>query len=283
MAFSVVETRIVNPAKKGRNMAKRKMSAKQIRFFGTKRQRAALKAKRSKPKHHAVKHRSAPKRSNPPRRKPSFRKHRKRNPVPEIISLSLGNPARKKGHKTMAKTRHFHKKRAARRSNAGRPRKSVKRYNFSRRKRNPAGLGRPMDWVKGGVSVLGGVVVTRALPQAVAATYNTGGVGYAMNAGVAIAAAWAAHAFLKDPVITSGVAAGGFAALIARMISDMTSFGSYLSLTGMGDYQFSNFVTPQRITAMKNAQVNVPTGWNGTPLPALTTSLYGDEGRGSHC
>ena len=156
MAFSVVETKIVNPAK-GRPMAKRHMSAKQIRFFGTKRQKAALKAKRASPKHHAAKHHV--KRSNPPRRKPSFRK--KRNPTPEIITLALGNPARKKGKKTMAKSRHFAHKHAARRSNAGRPRESVKKYNFARRKHNPAGLGRPMDWIKGGVGVLGGVVVTQ--------------------------------------------------------------------------------------------------------------------------
>jgi hypothetical protein len=279
MAFSVVETRIVNPAKKGRNMAKtrRKMSAKQIRFFGTKRQRAALKAKRSNPKHHVVKHRAA-KRSNPrPRPKPRFRtKHRKRNPVPEIISLTLGNPgnpARKKGRKTMAKTMH----RAASKRNAGR-RKSTKRYAFSRRKRNPAGLGRPMDWVKGGVGVLAGVVVTRALPQAVLPSSNSGITGYAMNAATAIAAAWGTHLVTKDSVLTAAVAAGGFASLIARIISDMTTFGSYLSLTGMGDYQFSNFGVPQHLTAWQNAQMTL----SAAPQ-ALTTSLYDQGARGGHC
>lgn len=282
MAFSVVETRIVNPAKKGRsNMAKtrRKMSAKQIRFFGTKRQRAALKARRSNPKHHVVKHRAA-KRSNPrPRPKPRFRtKHKKRNPVPEIISLTLGNPARKKGRKTMAKTKHFKTKhRAASKRNAGR-RKSTKRYAFSRRKRNPAGVGRPMDWVKGGVGVLAGVVVTRALPQAVLPSSNSGITGYAMNAATAIAAAWGTHLVTKDSVLTAAVAAGGFASLIARVISDMTSFGSYLSLTGIGDYQFSNFNQPQHLTAMQNAQYTLAAG-----PQTLTTSLYDQGARGGHC
>src|ERR1039458_4380498 len=47
MATAVRETYIANPGKKrGRRMAKRRMSAKQIKFFGTSRQRAALKAKR---------------------------------------------------------------------------------------------------------------------------------------------------------------------------------------------------------------------------------------------
>jgi hypothetical protein len=283
MAFSVVETKIVNPAKKGRSMAKqrRKMSAKQIRFFGSKRQRAALKAKRSNAaKHHVVKHRAA-KRSNP-RPKPRFRtKHRtRRNPVPEIISLTLGNPARKKGTK-VAKTRHFKTKhRAASRKNAGRPRKSVKRYNFSMRKRNPAGLGTPIQWLKGGVGVLAGVVVTRALPQAILPSSNSGIIGYLMNAGTAIAAAYGTHMVTKDPVLTASVAAGGFAALIARVIGDMTSFGSYLSLTGMADYQFSNFNQPQHLTAWKNAQYTLPAA-----PQALTTSLYGTDvgSRGGNC
>jgi len=139
-----------------------------------------------------------------------------------------------------------------------------------------------MDWVKGGASVLGGVLVTRAVPQAVAASYNTGWAGYGLNAITAIAAGWAAHAFLKDPIITGGVLAGGFASIIARMISDMTSFGSYLSLTGVGDYQFSNFVAPQRVLAWQNAQLQVPQGWNGTPAPALNTAMYSSDSS-AHC
>ena len=52
MAYSVVDTHIQNPAKRtGKRMAKtrRKMSAKQIKHFGTKRQKAALKARRHAP------------------------------------------------------------------------------------------------------------------------------------------------------------------------------------------------------------------------------------------
>lgn len=175
--------------------------------------------------------------------------------------------------------------RTKKRKSAGHSHRSAKRMNKAKRRhsvRNPAGLGRPMDWVKGGASVLGGVIVTRALPQAVAAQYNTGWAGYGMNAVAAIAAGWAAHAFLKDAVITGGVLAGGFASIIARIISDQTSFGSYLSLTGVGDYQFSNFVTPQRITAWQNAQVQVPQGWNGTALPALNTAMYSSDS-GANC
>jgi len=179
----------------------------------------------------------------------------------------------------MARSRKHSRGNAGARSHR---RRSVRVHHRRRGRDNPAGLGRPMDWVKGGASVLGGVIVTRALPQAIASGYNTGWAGYALNAVAAIAAGWAAHAFTRDPVITGGVLAGGFASIIARIISDMTSFGSYLSLSGVGDYQFSNFVTPQRLNAWQNAQVQVPQGWNGTALPALNTALYASDS-GAHC
>lgn len=178
----------------------------------------------------------------------------------------------------MAKT--FKKKASghSHRKNAGRKSFSSRRVSHTamRRKKNPAGLGRPMDWLKGGVGVLAGVVVTRALPQAFLSQYNTGGVGYLLNAGTAIAAAWATHAFTKDPVLTASVAAGGFAALIARVISDMTSFGQYLSLTGVGDYMVSNFVSPQRIVDQSQAMLQVPSGWGATP--AVASSSMGSDG-----
>ena len=75
---------------------KRKMSAKQIRYFGSKRQKAGLRKRR---------HNAAPKRRNPVRAtkrntakksNPRHHHHKRRNPIPEIISLTMGNPARKK-------------------------------------------------------------------------------------------------------------------------------------------------------------------------------------------
>jgi len=280
MAFSTVETTVVNPASrlgKGKKMAKR-LSAKQIKYFGTKRQRAALKNKRrsSAKRTFKAKHR---KRTNPPKRRAAPRKtfHAKRRKNPgEIISFVLGNPARRKQGK-MAKS--FKKKASSKRTNAGRPRKVSYKKSFSRhRHRNPA-LGRPMDWVKGGVGVLAGVVVTRALPQAVAATYNTGATGYALNAGTALAAAYATHALTKDPVLTASVAAGGFAALIARIISDLTPYGSALALTGVGDYQFSNIVgtVPQRIANQGNANMEV--GWSSAPYASPSYNTGADMGR----
>ena len=73
-------SRAVNPQKRRKNL-----SAKQIRFFGTKRQRAALKAKRRPTSSH--KHRSSASASNP-RRKTSAKKRasaKRRNPVTKVV------------------------------------------------------------------------------------------------------------------------------------------------------------------------------------------------------
>ena len=177
----------------------------------------------------------------------------------------------------MAQTRT--KKRSASRSNtAGRSTKRhyTKKRNMSHhRRRNPAGLGRPIDWIKGGVGVLGGVVATRALPQLAGAT-NTGGIGYLMNAGVAIGAAWATHAFTKDTVLTAAVAAGGFAALIARVISDMTPYGQYLSLSGVGDYMAWNFNQPQRAVGPNQSMIDT-TWMGGAAVPTIAGGSGADS------
>lgn len=142
------------------------------------------------------------------------------------------------------------KKRAsAKHGNAGRPAHRKKSMGRQRR-RNPAGLGRPMDWVLGGAGVLGGVVGTRALPQVVLQAKNTGVMGYLANAVAAAGLGWVAHLLIKKPVVTAAVIAGGFASLIARIIGDQTPYGQYLSLPGqgMGDYIAWPFLVPQRVT-----------------------------------
>lgn len=148
--------------------------------------------------------------------------------------------------------KHRTKKRAsAKHRNAGLPRSAKRSMTHHRRRtRNPAGLGRPIDWVWGGVGVLGGVVGTRAIPQIALQAKNTGVMGYAANAVTAAGLGWVAHLLIKKPVVTAAVIAGGFAALIARIIGDQTPYGQYLSLPGqgMGDYITWPFLVPQRVT-----------------------------------
>jgi hypothetical protein len=250
------------------------MSAKQIKHFGTKRQKAALKAKRHAP----AKRRNPPKgggrvisgygstvmnprrkRKNPgnhkivinaarKRRKKSTAKRRK-NPTPMILSWAAGNPA-KRSHK-VARSRKRKRYATAKRSNAGR--RHVKKVVHHRRRSNPGSLGRPMDWVQGGAGVIAGVVGTRALPQLLLGASNTSYTGYAANAVAAVGLGWLTHMlFPRNQVLVTAVIAGGFAGLLSRIIADKTPFGQQLSLTGLGDhgfglYQKSNFPYPYRV------------------------------------
>lgn len=280
MAYSVIETRVANPARKRNRVAKKKLrkklSAKQIKFFGTPAQKAALKAKRRNAakksmrkkthKPNPSKKRYAKTKGSKPSKKKYTKAKKRKNPTPEIISLMLGNPAHKKGKKKMASKKKHYKKTASKK-NAGY--QKTKKVTHHKKRHNPAGrLGRPMDWIKGGVGVIGGGVGTRLIPQFLGST-NTGAVGYGLNAITALALSWATHAFTKDAVLTASVAAGGFAALILRMVNDLTPYGSALSLSGFGDYMVSNWVTPQRIVDPRQAMFEVPNGWGQMPtLPA---------------
>jgi hypothetical protein len=277
VAFSVVDTHIQNPARrKGRTktMAKkrRKMSAKQIRHFGTKRQKAALRAKRSAPKHRA---RTRP---NLPRKRKAVKRVAKRsavkcrkNPTPAIVLWGAGNPAKRRSK--VAKTHSKKRRAAAKRANTA-GRRHTKKVVRHRRRSNPAGLGRPMDWLQGGAGVIAGVVGTRAIPQMVLGPSNTGPMGYLANAIAALGLGWLAHAFLKRPVITTAVIAGGFAGLLSRIIADKTPFGAQLSLSGglgdwgLGLYQKSNFPYPPRL---QNGRL---------PSPGSSMYTWGDGSQG---
>jgi len=290
MAYSKVLTTVANPAtgkRKKKNMAKRKLSAKQIKFFGSARQRAALKAKRKR--HAPAKKRrvSAKRKPNPaPKRRAARavkravrRKKRtvaRRKNVGEILVLTAGNPA-KKGKRTMAKKRYTKKKRASvKRSNpAGRRRTTKKSYSRKMR-RNPGMLGGPKDWVKGGLGVIAGGVGTRLLPQLALPSMNNGPTGYALNAGAALLLAWGAHVATKDKVITAAVAAGGFAGLILRIVNDQTPYGRALSLSGMGDYMVSNWTQPQRITDPRGAMFEM-----GGQAAAMVAARNGEDGSGN--
>ena len=276
MAFSVIDTHIQNPARRGKKMARsrRKMSAKQIKHFGTKRQKAALKARRHAParkrsntaRRRPVARRSAP-RKNTARKRPntSHRRRTKRNP--ELVSFLLGNPA-KRSTKGMARSRKKTRRAASHRSNAGTRRRRrttrVMHRNRSRR-RNPSPIGSPMTWVTGGAGVLAGFVGSAAIPQMILGTGNTGATGYAVTAAAAIGLGFLSHFLLpRQQAVTVGVVSGGVANLIRRIISDQTPFGSYLSMSGMGDYMVANWGPPRMNNGLFSAMAEAPgTPWGG--------------------
>ena len=262
--------------RKGTTMAKRrKMSAKQIRIFGTKAQKSALKRKRS-PRAKSHRPRTV-KRNAPKRRQTAVAKRRKTSTayVPRRKNLggifALTNPA--KGHKTVAKTKAKTHRRAM---NAGTKRttRRVNKATHRAKRRNPGTFGTPKDWLFGGVGVLAGVIGTRALPQMVLGSANVGATGYLANAASAAALTFAAHMVSKDRVLSASVLAGGVASIISRLIQDYSLLGSYSSQVGLGDYLMSDFLTPQLVASgLQNAQLNKPS-WGAVPA-AIPANVQG--------
>jgi hypothetical protein len=289
MAVSTVETIIANPARKRSHMARR-MTLKQRLHFGTARQRAAAKASLRG---------SRKRKRNTAHRKRTSSRPRKRTQNPgEIIALTLGNPARKKGRNRMAATKR--RRRHASKTNAGhrhrrkhtvhhrrrhhKPNPARRVYNRSRRHHtrrhhNPAGY----SW--GGVFELGaGAVVGSALSSAgtqlVLGTSNTGMVGYAGNLISTLVLSWLGSMgpLRKFKGFGPGILAGGVGALIKRIISDYSLFGGYTASLGMGDYMVSNWVAPQRLVSdfRSLTEANVGQGqWGFQGPPALAMSSSG--------
>lgn len=265
MATAHIEVKIAN---RGRKPKGGKMTAKQIKYFGTKRQRAALKAKRSnsakkakarhrprtKPNRAPKKHRTQKNASAAPKKKRkrstgSAKKNKKKSRKKNTGALyALVNPAGK-GHKKMAKAKPQRKRPAGSHKN--------KRNKGRPRKHNAGAIGRPIDWLAlGGGAIVGGLGAT-SLPQMVLGASNTGPVGYlAMAASTAILATVGHMVFKGKPMLTAGIIAGGAGALIRRILTDYTPIGQYLGASGLGDYLANwNFSTPQIIGGPGNTQL----------------------------
>jgi len=291
MAWSTVETHVANPAGKRTNM-----TAKQIKYFGTRRQKAALKAKHKKNRHSA-KHRHAPAKRNTARKR-AVARHTKHNAAPrpkkravarhtraqkrshrsnpELVSFLVGNPAKRRSKKGMAATKK--RKRAVARHNAGPRRKKHSSHHHTRRRGNPAGI--PLkDWIWGGGGVLVGFFGSAALPQFLAPSYNTGGTGYAITAAAAIGLAFLSNmVFPRERALTFGVAAGGAANLLRRVIQDQTPFGPYLSNPGMGDYMVANWGPPRMSNGLYSAMAEAPgTPWSGPSTMTASSGISGQD------
>ena len=168
----------------------------------------------------------------------------------------------------MARSRKKTRRAASHRSNAGtrRRRRTTKVMHRNRsRRRNPSAIGSPMAWVTGGAGVLAGFVGSAAIPQMILGTGNTGATGYAVTAAAAIGLGFLSHFLLpRQQAVTIGVVSGGMANLIRRIISDQTPFGSYLSMSGMGDYMVANWGPPRMNNGLFSAMAEAPgTPWGG--------------------
>lgn len=285
MATTTTTTRVhKNPARKGKG--KRRLSDKQIRYFGTARQKAALKARRAKGRKVAGRAKQHQKAA----RRPMMRT----NPGEEILSIAL-NPGekdvarstttkKKAGHGAKAQTRRPKKHNPARKFYGHKKGKRTKRHN--------PGVGGVGGLVTHALWIIGGAVGSKMLTQAVLGDKNKGVMGYAGNAISTFGLGLLVGKFLRNPAASNGVIAGGVVQIVLRAITDYTPFGKYAAQIGMGDYQVSNFVTPQRYTdALRSAEIEIPAGWAprviAPPAPAAGVSglgasapLYGGGGGG---
>lgn len=152
------------------------------------------------------------------------------------------------------------------------------KHRHRKTRRNPS--------MSGILPVVGGVVVgglaSRMLPQTFLGASNTGVMGYAANAGVALVGGWAVGKWNKQAGM--GFVAGGLAGLAIRVYQDYTSgAGAAGSSDGtMGLYTGQSFVIPTSTTGNPLAlgpynfgggPVAVAAGQNAASAAAISTAI----------
>lgn len=252
-------TRLVNPARK-RKARRSNLSPKQIKFFGTPAQKAALKRKRRAAALTSLKKRA--KNSARPKRTA----HRRRNAP--IITAGLVNPAATPKRSTpMSKTKkrksrknrassstprvvhHYHRPRKRKRnSNSFMSAPRRRRSTGRRRKANPSLRG-GTGIVTKGLWAMGGLILSRLVPQFFLGAKNTGVVGYGSNLAVAIGGGYLAKSITKSSDAGNMFVIGGIGGLVLRAVQDFTPFGQAVnsSLQGLGDigvYGATTFFVP---------------------------------------
>jgi hypothetical protein len=312
MARTVRRVRVVGNPPRRRRKARAKrhnLSAKQIKYFGTPAQKAALKRSR------AAKRSNASRKATTVRHKRHTRRRatKRRQNIGEILSLTLGNPPRKarrvrknrtrkaKGA-TMAATKRRrrrrapnsggtrrrrrttraaspHRRRRTYRTNAGKRPRVHRHYSRGhvRAKRRGRRIGNPGMGGFGAeimdtLWMIGGAVGTQMLTQAVLQGNNVSWMGYAGNlvAGFALSLGLRAMPNAALKAASKSVFKGAVLQVVLRILRDQTPFGQFTSSIGMGDYLASNWVTPQRyVDPLGGAQIQIPAGW-GAPPPAAT-------------
>ncbi len=257
MAVVRKRVRLANPTRR-----RRKMSPKQIRFFGTKRQRAALKSKRRR----TTTKRAAPKRvarKRVARRRvamaPRRKTHRRRTSnVGEIITIGL-QPGTKKRSKSMATRRR--KRRVARnpvrryrrrrvmRARARNPVRRIRRRRvtrrISRRRRNPAARQLLTGTMRNVVGVVGGAAAVKLIVDRLPYNLNAGPIGYLSTGIVAAVLGMAVGRFGKNRPLGEMVALGGFVYLTLRVLQDFIPGLAAISPIGLRGVVPSSFYNPQ--------------------------------------
>ena len=281
MAVVTKVRRLSNPRRK-RNGPKRRLTPKQIKHFGTKAQKAALKRKRraSALKSHRtvtrkrnVSHR---RRANPkPRAKarranPRRRRVRRSNPAPLLLTMGAVNP---QGGKAVAHRKRTKKSNptSRRRRAASNPRRRLRsvgnprRLRVANRRRNPAVFGYSGgNMAKAVVGGLAGVAAAKMLPGFLPVSISGNKIAHV--------AATAASAFVAQ-FVAKKVGLG-------QAVSDAVLFGGLMQtgsdlITSFLPSQFNTLalgaLTNARLTLPENTIRNIASAAGAVPVQARIT------------
>lgn len=190
---------------------------------------------------------------------------------PGQLEKLLGLIERKKAMKKKATT-----KRRRKNPTAAAPRRRrrnpvvITKARHTRRRRNPSLVGRAGSTLKTGLVALGGLVITRQLPQLVMKEKNSGIIGYAANFVTMLMTAAAASKWLgKESGTAAGI--GGSLYLANRIISEQFSpIPKALSLSGVGD---AAAATPGQLGAIRPAYFPMPVTYNPDGSPAIPSAI----------
>jgi hypothetical protein len=137
---------------------------------------------------------------------------------------------------------------------------TMAKHRHRKARRNPANMKEVVPLVAG---VIGGGLATRILPQTLLGGSNTGIMGYAANAAVAVVGAWATGKVNKTAGM--GFLGGGLAALALRAYHDFTTGASS---AGASDATMGLYIGA-------NPNFSVPTYTTGNPLQAAPYNFGG--------
>lgn len=290
--------RVSNPQRKRRvskawrNPKRKRLTAKQIKFFGTSRQRAALKRRKSSKnptsRRRTVRRVARKKSSSRPnirvvvnpvikttrkRRKATAKRRRRSNP--SLVALGFVNPERTK--KRMAKRRRRSlnpRRRRARKNptrvvvyrtrrrrrlsaNPRRRRRSMnpRRRRMNPRRRNPALFGHqisPVEMAKAVVGGLVGVTITKTVPTFLPASLTSNPF---INVVISAITAWGSGHLTKSimPDIADAVAFGGYMQAGSVLLNAfIPSIGSTIGLSGMGGRRGVGYYAPASFPVPQN-------------------------------
>jgi len=200
-------------------------------------------------------------------RTPAHVNRRRRNPSLVLMGL---NPVRRS---TMKRNRKKKNPGAHRRGHhyslrARRPNPHVRHYRL-RRRRNPFGLGNTEFLETSAFALLGGIA-TRAIPQAIAPTYNQGLVGYGLNAVTVAALSWLGGKWRKAAGL--GIGIGGVVMLGGRIIQDY--FGKQLVTFGLIDTSSGTSAGATAVTAPSSSTSSLSQGDLAFDLRGYKTTYF---------